>query len=109
MLGASTPVAADCSWCCRAAGCCRSPDKPLLPGTHKEKLAKLHGAAGVVAALAVLLSGHVHSCHDSAQLVLLRHLALVRPPQSLHVWLYHCRYCSCPLSAVAQHSHAARR
>lgn len=40
----------------------------------------------------------VHSSQDSAQLVELIHLVLRRPPQSLHVRLYHCRYLSMPES-----------
>lgn len=62
----------------------------------------------MVAVVSVLLSGHAHSCQDSAQLVLFRHLTLVRPPQSLHVWLYICRYCRLPLSA-GQHKNGIQQ
>jgi hypothetical protein len=48
--------------------------------------------------------GQVHSCHDRAQLVELTQRVLVRPPQSLHVRLYHCRYFNFPASASAQQS-----
>lgn len=55
---------------------------------------------GVVLLLAAAASpSQVHSSQDSAQLVELIHLVLRRPPQSLHVRLYHCRYLSTPESA----------
>ena len=52
--------------------------------------------------------GQVHVSNDMAQLVELMHLVLVRPPQSLQVRLYHCRYFSTPVSAQAKQQNQHR-
>ena len=45
-------------------------------------------------------AGHVQLVSGSAHDVAFRHRALVLPPQSLHVRLYHCSVCSEPTSAA---------
>jgi hypothetical protein len=58
----------------------------------------LQGVTSAELLSAVAVVSHVHSCQDRAQLVELMHLKLVRPPQSLQVRLYHCRYLRLPVS-----------
>jgi hypothetical protein len=51
--------------------------------------------------------GHVHTLGASAQLVLLMHCELKRPPQSLQVRLKNCRYLKLPSSANSSRAEIA--